>query len=117
MRISDWSSDVCSSDLHEQQHQELLPTDIKHLFARNPLGPAVWDAPIASEVRQFSAMKWVKGAEGLVPIGQGGAGFAFDCEGPRHDVLLTPHARATRPASHGEWQDFIGSEDRRDGQG
>src|SRR3546814_15185036 len=103
MRISDWSSDVCSSDLHEQQHQELLLTDIKHLFAQNPLGPAVWDAPIASEVRQFSAMKWVKGAEGIVSIGHGGDGFAFDCEGPRHDVLLTPHALANRPVSNGEW--------------
>ena len=92
---------------HEQQHQELLLTDIKHLFAQNPLGPAVWDTRIASEVRQFSAMKWVKGAEGVVAVGHGGDGFAFDCEGPRHEVLLTPHALATRPVSNGEWQEFI----------
>ncbi len=92
---------------HEQQHQELLLTDLKHLFAQNPLGPAVWDAPIASEVAQFSAMKWVKGAEGVVAVGHGGDGFAFDCEGPRHESLLTPHALASRPVSNGEWQEFI----------
>ena len=92
---------------HEQQHQELLLTDLKHLFAQNPLGPAVWEAQIASEVRQFSAMKWVEGAEGIVSIGHGGDGFAFDCEGPRHEVLLTPHALANRPVSNGEWQEFI----------
>ncbi|KTE11368.1 ergothioneine biosynthesis protein EgtB [Sphingopyxis sp. H115] len=92
---------------HEQQHQELLLTDIKHLFAQNPLGPAVWDTPITREVRQFSAMNWVKGAEGIVAIGNGGGGFAFDCEGPRHEVLLTPHALANRPVNNGEWQEFI----------
>ncbi|MBB6426533.1 ergothioneine biosynthesis protein EgtB [Sphingopyxis sp. JAI128] len=92
---------------HEQQHQELLLTDIKHLFAQNPLGPAVWDAPIAREVRQFSAMNWVKGAEGIVATGDGGDGFAFDCEGPRHEALLAPHALASRPVTNGEWHEFI----------
>jgi ergothioneine biosynthesis protein EgtB len=92
---------------HEQQHQELLLTDLKHLFAQNPLGPAVWETQIASEVRQFSAMKWVKGADGIAAVGHGGDGFAFDCEGPRHEVLLTPHALASRPVSNGEWQEFI----------
>src|SRR3546814_2077728 len=95
MRISDWSSDVCSSDL------------LKHLFAQNPLGPAVWETPIASEVRQFSAMKWVKGAEGIAAAGHAGEDFAFDCEGPCHEVLLAPHALASRPVSNGEWQEFI----------
>lgn len=92
---------------HEQQHQELLLTDLKHLFAQNPLGPAVWGTPIAREVSQFSAMKWMKGAEGIVSVGDDGDGFAFDCEGPRHEVLLTPHALASRPVSNGEWQEFI----------
>jgi ergothioneine biosynthesis protein EgtB len=94
---------------HEQQHQELLLTDIKHLFAQNPIGPAAWppESAIASEVSQFSAMNWIKGIEGIAAVGHAGAGFAFDCEGPRHDVLLAPHALASRPVSNGEWQQFI----------
>jgi len=92
---------------HEQQHQELLLTDLKHLFAQNPLGPAVWEMRIANEARQFSAMKWIAGAEGIVQVGHGGTGFAFDCEGPRHEALLAPHALASRPVSNGEWREFI----------
>ncbi len=95
---------------HEQQHQELLLTDIKHLFAQNPLGPAVWSpekTAIARKVTQFSAMKWIEGGAGVVGIGHDGNGFAFDCEAPRHDALLTPHALASRPVSNGEWQQFI----------
>lgn len=97
---------------HEQQHQELLLTDIKHLFAQNPLGPAAWKTRIASEVTQFSAMKWVKGREGVAMVGHGegghaGGGFAFDCEGPRHDALLAPHALASRPVTNREWRQFI----------
>jgi len=92
---------------HEQQHQELLLTDLKHLFAQNPLGPAVWDGEIARKVSQFSAMKWVEGKAGIVGVGHTGDGFAFDCEGPRHDTLLARHALASRPVSNGEWQQFI----------
>src|SRR3546814_1466906 len=97
MRISDWSSDMCSADL-----QERLLTDIQHLFAQNPLGPAVWpvdETAFASEVARFSAgfpsapdpaaaMRWVRGAEGVVDIGHAGDGFAFDCAGPRFSALL-----------------------------
>lgn len=109
---------------HEQQHQELLLTDLKHLFAQNPLGPAVWDAvsvagktAFANEVAQFSALspprgetgvlRWIEGMEGIVPIGHAGDGFAFDCEVPQFSALLTPHALASRPVSNGEWQQFI----------
>lgn len=92
---------------HEQQHQELLLTDLKHLFAQNPLGPAVWDSEIARKVSQFSAMKWIEGKAGIVGAGHAGGGFAFDCEGPRHDTLLARHALASRPVSNGEWQQFI----------
>ncbi|WP_428631958.1 ergothioneine biosynthesis protein EgtB [Sphingopyxis sp.] len=93
---------------HEQQHQELLLTDIKHLFAQNPIGPAAWEKTgIACEVAPFSAMKWIAGAVGVVAVGRDGDGFAFDCEGPRHDALLAPHALASRPVSNGEWQQFI----------
>lgn len=105
---------------HEQQHQELLLTDIKHLFAQNPLGPAVWSpekTAIAREVAQFSAvspprgdagaMRWIAGAEGIVAAGHNGDDFAFDCEVPQFSALLTPHALASRPVSNGEWQQFI----------
>ena len=103
---------------HEQQHQELLLTDLKHLFAQNPLGPAAWEkSAIANEVAQFSApfspsdeagaIRWVKGAEGVISVGQGGDDFAFDCEVPRFSALLTPHALASRPVTNGEWQQFI----------
>lgn len=104
---------------HEQQHQELLLTDLKHLFAQNPLGPAVWsDAAMAREVAQFSAgpapspgqtgaMQWIRGSEGVVSAGHAGDGFAFDCEVPQFSALLTPHALASRPVTNGEWQQFI----------
>ncbi len=94
---------------HEQQHQELLLTDIKHLFAQNPIGPALWPRghAIARKVAPFSAMKWIEGKAGIVSVGHGGDGFAFDCEGPRHDVLLAPHALASRPVTNGEWREFI----------
>ncbi len=92
---------------HEQQHQELLLTDLKHLFAQNPLGPAVWDSKVAGEAQPFSAMKWVEGRAGVVAVGHGGEDFAFDCEGPRHDALLSPYALASRPVSNGEWQQFV----------
>ncbi|MFZ5727356.1 MAG: ergothioneine biosynthesis protein EgtB [Pseudomonadota bacterium] len=93
---------------HEQQHQELLLTDLKHLFAQNPLGPVAWQkSAIASEVAQFSAMKWIEGKAGIAAVGHAGEGFAFDCEGPRHEVLLAPHALANRPVTNGEWQQFI----------
>jgi ergothioneine biosynthesis protein EgtB len=105
---------------HEQQHQELLLTDIKHLFAQNPLGPALWEpeprfaceaarfsAPFASAPDPAGALTWVTGAEGIVAVGHDGDGFAFDCEVPRFSVLLTPHALASRPVTNGEWQQFI----------
>ncbi|KTE46555.1 MULTISPECIES: ergothioneine biosynthesis protein EgtB [unclassified Sphingopyxis] len=100
---------------HEQQHQELLLTDLKHLFAQNPLGPAVWEkTAIANEVAQISAvsadagpMCWIRGAEGVVQIGHAGEDFAFDCELPRFSALLAPHALASRPVTNGEWQQFI----------
>jgi ergothioneine biosynthesis protein EgtB len=105
---------------HEQQHQELLLTDIKHLFAQNPLGPAVWprETAIASEVARFSApltpaaksagaLQWVRGAEGMMSVGHDGDGFAFDCERPRFSALLTPHALASRPVTNGEWREFV----------
>ena len=91
---------------HEQQHQELLLTDILHLFSRNPLKPAYSDtAPV--RVADLGPLHWLDGKSGIQQIGHAGRGFAFDCEGPCHEVLLQPHALANRPVTNGEWLAFI----------
>jgi ergothioneine biosynthesis protein EgtB len=92
---------------HEQQHQELLLTDILHLMAQNPLQPALHRFVNQMPVTMPGPIRWIEGAVGAVAIGHGGEGFAFDCEGPRHAVLLTPHALAHRPVTNGEWMEFI----------
>jgi ergothioneine biosynthesis protein EgtB len=92
---------------HEQQHQELLLTDILHLFAQNPLQPAMWQAPSSLPAPMPGPIQWVEGKEGRARIGHDGDGFAFDCEGPAHDVLLSPHALAHRPVTNGEWMEFM----------
>ncbi len=94
---------------HEQQHQELLLTDILHAFSCNPLECAVWER--AAELPTLTAppMGWTVGAQGLVDIGFDGspASFAFDCEGPRHTVFLHPHAIADRTVTNAEWLEFM----------
>ncbi|MBM6576844.1 ergothioneine biosynthesis protein EgtB [Microvirga sp. SRT01] len=92
---------------HEEQHQELLVTDILHGFSENPLEPALWPAARKVPVAMPGPIAWVEGRTGIVQIGHAGDGFAFDCEGPRHDALLTPHALADRTVTNGEWQAFI----------
>ena len=91
---------------HEAQHQELLLTDILHLFAQNPLRPAYRDTAPAT-TGDGKPVAWVKGRSGIVEIGCDGAAFTFDCEGPRHPVFLTPHAIAERLVTNGDWQVFI----------
>ncbi|MFA9440167.1 ergothioneine biosynthesis protein EgtB [Uliginosibacterium sp. sgz301328] len=91
---------------HEEQHQELILTDLLHLFAQNPLRPALRDAaPRAASSMRPMHMHAFEG--GRVRVGHAGEGFAFDCEGPAHDVLLQPFALASRPVSNGEWTAFI----------
>lgn len=92
---------------HEQQHQELLQTDILHLFSRNPLEPALWSPAPKVPVGVPGSMGWITGREGAVEIGHAGPGFAFDCEGPRHTAWLSPHAVADRTVTNGEWFAFI----------
>ncbi len=91
---------------HEQQHQELLLTDILHLFSRNPLKPA-YSCADPVEAAEPGPLEWIEGRTGVQPIGHDGPGFAFDCEGPRHETLLHPHAIASRPVTNGEWLAFI----------
>ncbi|KQM64344.1 hypothetical protein ASE75_10230 [Sphingomonas sp. Leaf17] len=92
---------------HEEQHQELLVTDILHLFGENPLEPAIWPAARKVPVAMPPAIGWITGATGPVEVGHGGDGFAFDCEGPRHTAWLSPHAIADRTVTNGEWVTFI----------
>jgi len=91
---------------HEEQHQELLLTDILHLFAQNPLQPAIWEGERKVPVAMPGPIGWIEGRTGEVEIGAG-TGFAFDCEGPRHAELLHPHAIADRTVTNGEWAAFI----------
>ncbi|HEX8381376.1 MAG TPA: ergothioneine biosynthesis protein EgtB, partial [Allosphingosinicella sp.] len=92
---------------HEQQHQELMLMDLTAAFAENPLHPALWHASAPAPAALVSGPGWIEGRAGLVEIGQDGAAFAFDCEGPRHRALLHPHALADRLVTNSEWLGFI----------
>ncbi|MBX3725070.1 MAG: ergothioneine biosynthesis protein EgtB [Xanthomonadales bacterium] len=93
---------------HEQQHQELLVTDLKHLFAQNALAPC-WRGPAPPIGGNQAPMTgWHRhDAEGPAAVGAGQDGFAFDNERPRHTVWLRPFELADRPVSTGEWLAFI----------
>ncbi len=98
---------------HEQQHQELLLTDVKHLFGGNPLRPAYRELPergaeASSALRApRSAPEWVSFSAGLRWLGHDGAGFAFDNESPRHRVHVAAFRLAARPVSCGEFLEFV----------
>lgn len=92
---------------HEQQHQELLLTDIKHLFGCNPLRPSYSDTRPAPTSRLASALHWQSHPGGIAQFGHTGDGFAFDNEGPRHRAYLHPHALASRPVTNGEYLAFM----------
>ncbi len=95
---------------HEQQHQELLLTDILHLFSQNPTFPAYWPEPVMRDASGDGvAPGWIEGPSGVQSIGCDGHGFSFDCEGPRHQVLLQPFALADRTVTNGEWIEFMNS--------
>jgi len=90
---------------HEQQHQELVLMDIKHVLSCTPLEPAYRQSPHAPEPAR--AQGWVEHPGGIVEIGHDGSGFAFDNEGPRHSVLLAPFALADRAVTCAEWLEFV----------
>ena len=91
---------------HEQQHQELILTDIKFNLSVNPLAPRAY--PIAIPVRPGMApMGWVDIPGGVVWIGADGRGFAFDNETPRHRALLGPYQLATRLVTNAEYLEFV----------
>jgi len=92
---------------HEEQHQELILTDVLHLLFGNPQRPAYRDDLEPSPERDPLPMTWHRGAEGIQSIGHLGAGFGFDNEGPRHKVLVSPHELASRLVSNAEYLEFI----------
>ncbi len=91
---------------HEQQHQELLVTDIKHVLAQNPLAPAWRSLPVA-DPSPPPVLGWQSHRGGVVEIGHTGGGFAFDNESPRHRVYLEPFELADRPVTNAEFAEFI----------
>ncbi len=102
---------------HEEQHQELLLTDIKHLFGANPLKPAYRSSPrttrppLSTPAPEAPASKqdlrWIAFDGGVAEIGHEGPGFAFDNESPRHKVYLAPFAIASRLVTCGEYLAFV----------
>ncbi|HNP62437.1 MAG TPA: ergothioneine biosynthesis protein EgtB [Woeseiaceae bacterium] len=92
---------------HEQQHQELLLTDIKHVFANNPLRPCASKKLQPRTTASIAPYSFALGATGAHKIGAEGDGFAFDNETPRHDCLLHPHEIGQRLVSNGEYREFI----------
>lgn len=91
---------------HEQQHQELLLTDIKHIFSKNPLRPVYKKRSIAPP-ESIPPLQWLTYPEGLVEIGYDGKGFSFDNEGPRHRTFLESYSLASRLITNGEYLEFM----------
>jgi ergothioneine biosynthesis protein EgtB len=92
---------------HEEQHQELLLTDVKHLFSVQPLRPAYGPLPAPSAM-PAPPLSFLPRDGGALAVGaRDGGGFAFDNERPRHRVLVEPHALASRPVTCGEWLAFM----------
>ena len=91
---------------HEQQHQELLLTDIKHVFWMNPMRPAYRERAAASTA-DAPPLRWSAVPEGVYRIGHESPGFAFDNEGPSHRVFVDAFRLATRLVTNGEYLDFV----------
>jgi ergothioneine biosynthesis protein EgtB len=105
----EWSEVAALLELgihHEQQHQELILMDIKHVFSLNPLLPA-YQAPQLQVQANVRPLSWIDFAGGLKEIGHPGSGFAFDNETPRHKIWLEPFRLAARPVTCGEYLGFI----------
>jgi ergothioneine biosynthesis protein EgtB len=104
-RLPDLAQRIALGLAHEEQHQELLLTDVKHLFAVNPLQPAYRDLPRGEG--RAGALEWRRFPEAVRSLGHDGGGFAFDNETPRHRVLMPTFRIASRPVVNGEWREFI----------
>ena len=92
---------------HEQQHQELLLMDIKHVLSRNPAQPAYRTDPDRTSAVSECGSVWIRFEGGRQAIGHGGRSFAFDNESPRHEVLLGAYELSSRPVTCGDWLAFV----------
>src|SRR5262245_60298511 len=104
--LPDLASRIELGSHHEQQHQELLLTDIKYTFATNPLHP-VYSADARRPAGTAGPLTWLEHDGGIREIGHAGAGFAFDNETPRHAVYLCPFRIASRLVTNREYLAFI----------
>jgi ergothioneine biosynthesis protein EgtB len=92
---------------HEQQHQELLITDIKHVFAQNPLYPVFRKRTVDASSPKMAPMSFIDFKEATLQIGHDGDGFAYDNEGPRHRALVSAFSLGSRSVTNGEYLQFI----------
>lgn len=97
---------------HEQQHQELILTDVQHLLWHNPLHPAYYGQPLSGDHPQrnsvaAAALQWLPIEGGVVQVGNSGEGFQYDNELPRHRQYLEPYALASRLVSNADYQAFV----------
>ena len=92
---------------HEQQHQELLLTDILSLFAAEPLKPAYREAVPGIGAGHAAPLDWLAFEGGIFEVGHAGGDFAYDNEGPRHETLIHPFKLGSRPVTNAEWIEFI----------
>src|ERR1051326_4869242 len=90
---------------HEQQHQELILTDIKHALWSSPLRPNRVNQPV--QVSTPQPLRWIYFEGGIHKVGHAGGGFSFDNEGPRHEVLLRLFRLASRLATNAEYLEFM----------
>jgi ergothioneine biosynthesis protein EgtB len=104
---AEWAGLIEVGINHEQQHQELMLTDILCLFAANPLRPAYRPARPRARPARTEALGWIDFAGGVYQIGDSGNGFAWDNERPRHDALISPFRLADRLTTNREWLEFV----------
>jgi ergothioneine biosynthesis protein EgtB len=95
---------------HEQQHQELMLTDIKHVFSENPLRPSYMRKEKKPSYPLLPDIHWIEYPEGVYPIGHSGGGFTFDNETPVHKEYCNPFKLASRLVTNREYLEFMEDE-------
>jgi ergothioneine biosynthesis protein EgtB len=106
---NEWASVIEIGINHEQQHQELLLTDLKMMLAQNPLHPAYQEKRTRPKSTTVEPVKWISFGEGVHEIGHNGDGFGYDNEFPRHKTYIHPFKLASRLVTNGEYQEFMES--------